>query len=228
MTPPKKKLFRKRKANPSEWKNNIRKRLRITGKEYTSQSGKKVPERLLKSVDCNKCKFKCTQNITEEQRADIFQLFWSLESYERKKDFVVSRIQEKKTRKYIDESTEDLKKKRKRDVHRTYSFDIDGSKIYVCKKFFKKTLDIGDAYIDNAVQNQSGGVYTGSDKRGKHVAHNKTSEEALNIVRRHIESFPAVEGHYSRKSSNRRYLGSDLNITKMHELYLEKYKGSVS
>ena len=55
-----------------------------------------------------------------------------------KKDFVVSKIKEKKTRKYIDEGNEDQKKKRKRDVHRSYAFDIDGSKINVCKKFFKK------------------------------------------------------------------------------------------
>lgn len=86
---------------------------------------------------------------------------------------------------------------------------------------------MGDAYIDNAMKNQSGGVFTGEDKRGKHKPHNKTKEEVLKIVRNHIESFPAVEGHYTRKSPNRKYLGAELNVPKMYQLYLENYKATV-
>ena len=66
----------------------------------------------------------------------------------RKKDFVISRVEEKKT-----ENTSvrivRKSKKRKRDIHRSYSFEVAGTKTIVCKKFFRKTLDISDAYIDN-------------------------------------------------------------------------------
>lgn len=149
MTPLKKKLYRKRKATPDEWKKNIRKKLRMSGKEYVSQRGKPVHQKVVKSVDCSKCKFKCSQKITEENRQKIFDLFWSLESYERKKDFIISRVEEKQTRKYIDPN-KDITQKRKRNIHRSYFFDIGGTKTIVCKMYVKKTLDVGDAYIDNA------------------------------------------------------------------------------
>ena len=198
----------------------------MSGKEYISQRGKNVPEKVVKLVDCNNCKYKCSKNITEDERRRIFELFWSLESYERKKDFVISRVEEKKTRKYVSQNSE-KKQKRKRDIHRSYSFEVAGTKTIVCKKFFRKTLDISDAYIDNAMTNESGGVFIGADKRGKHIPHNKTKDEDLQKVRQHIESFPAVEGHYTRKASNRKYLGAELNIPKMYQIYLENYKDKV-
>lgn len=167
MTPPKQRLFRKRKATPDEWKKNTRKKLRMSGKEYVSQRGKIVLGKMVKSVNCSSCKFKCSENISEEKRQKLIELFWSLNTYERKKDFLFSRIDEKQTRRYI-EPDKETGQKRKRDIHRSYFFDIDGTKTVVCKKFFKQTLDVGDAYIDNAMKNQSGGVFTGEDKRGKH------------------------------------------------------------
>ncbi|CAC5414853.1 unnamed protein product [Mytilus coruscus] len=226
MTPPKKKLFKKRKATPEDWKKNIRKKLRMSWKEYVSQRGKPIHQKVVKSVDCSKCKYKCSQKITEENRQKIFDLFWSLESYERKKDFIISRIEEKQTRKV--HRPKDITQKRKRNIHRSYFFDIGGTKTIVCKIYFKKTLDVGDAYIDNAMQNESGGVFIGADKRGKYNPHNKTKPEFLQKVRSHIESFPAVEGHYTRKSSNRRYLGAELNIPRMYQLYLDYYKEGIS
>jgi hypothetical protein len=48
------------------------------------------------------------------QRRRIFELFWSLESYVRKKDFVIPRVEEKKTRKYVSQNSEE-EQKRKRD-----------------------------------------------------------------------------------------------------------------
>lgn len=67
----------------------------------------------------------------------------------------------------------------------------------------------------------------GTDKRGKHEPHNKTTKYAMEVVRKHIESFPVVDGHYTRKDSNRKYLVADLNITRMHQLYLEQCKGEI-
>jgi hypothetical protein len=167
MTPPKQRLFRKRKATPDEWKKNTRKKLRMSGKEYVSQRGKIVLGKMVKSVNCSSCKFKCSENISEQNRQKLIELFWSLNTYERKKYFIISRIDEKQTRRYI-EPDKETGQKSKRDIHRSYFFDIDGTKTVVCKKFFKQTLYVGDAYIDNAMKNQSGGVFTGEDKRGKH------------------------------------------------------------
>lgn len=66
---------------------------------------------------------------------------------------------------------DERKQKRKRDVHRCFSFELDDSQVTVCKLLVLKTLDIGESYFDNAMKNRSRGVYSGSDKRGKNVSH---------------------------------------------------------
>ena len=47
---------------------------------------------------------------------------------------------------------------------------------------------------------------------------NKTSEARVYGVRYHIESFPTVESHYTRKMSKRQYLNGNLSITKMYPM----------
>ena len=73
----------------------------------------------------------------KRQRRRIFELFRSLESYVRKKDLVISRVEEKKTRKYVSQNSEE-EKKRKRDIHRSYSFEVVGTKTIVCEKVLQK------------------------------------------------------------------------------------------
>ena len=46
------------------------------------------------------------------------------------------------------------------------------------------------------------------------------------LIKEHIKSFPVMESHYMREQSSRRFLGSNLNLTKMYELFLEKYAGT--
>jgi hypothetical protein len=84
---------------------------------------------------------------------------------------------------------------------------VDGVRYHVCKKYFLATLGVSESFVHNALRNQQGGVYLGTDKRGKHEPHNKTTKNAMELVQKHIESFPVVEGHYTRKDSNRKWLG---------------------
>ncbi|XP_063447327.1 uncharacterized protein LOC134726858 [Mytilus trossulus] len=113
MTPPKKSLIRNRKANPETWKKNIRKKLRLSGKEYISAKGKVVEEKKVKSVDCSKCTYKCNLGIDDEHRQQIFTTFWSLDTDARKKDFIIANATQKKTRTYLDDNDEPVKKKEK-------------------------------------------------------------------------------------------------------------------
>ncbi|XP_076090122.1 uncharacterized protein LOC143062260 [Mytilus galloprovincialis] len=225
ITPPKKSLFRKRKATPETWKKNIRKKLRLSGKEYISVKGTVVEEKKVKPIDCSKCTFKCSLSIDDEHRQQIFKTFWSLDTNDRKKDFIIANTTQKKTRTYLDDNNEPVKKKK--NVHRSYSLNVDGNHVKICKKFFLTTLGISETFASNALQNQQDGVFIGEDKRGKHMPHNKTTKTAMELVRRHIESFPVVDGHYTRKDSNRKYLGADLNIKRMYELYIVQCKDQI-
>ncbi|CAG9831322.1 unnamed protein product [Diabrotica balteata] len=62
------------------------------------------------------------------------------------------------------------------------------------------------------------------DKRGRLASYNKTPDKLVQKVEKHIESFPTMESHYCRKSSNRLYLDPNLSISKMFKLYVEQYK----
>ena len=221
VTPVKKKLSRRRKSTPEGWKKNVRKQLHLTGKAYTSSSGKLVESKCVQPVNCEKCRFKCNSKFPHGQRERIFNSFWSLGSYERQKDFVCSMVDTKPTRTYVDEHNQTTKKKRM--VSRRFSlYDEDDIKQNVCKKFFLSTINLGEAYVDHALKNKSEGRFMGSETRGKHKPHNKTDDKDIKAVKEHIESFPKVEGHYTRKATNREFLGAELNITKMYELYKEK------
>ena len=58
---PKKKKRRKKIADPSKWKKNIRKENKNTGKSYISPANKQiVPAKSLKPLDCSTCRYKCS------------------------------------------------------------------------------------------------------------------------------------------------------------------------
>ncbi len=85
-------VYRKRSkrkyAAPEKWKDNIRKKQRNLGKAYISRCGKSVEERSLKPK-CTSCKFKCSEQICDDERKMIFNQFWSTGSKQRQMDFTL-------------------------------------------------------------------------------------------------------------------------------------------
>ena len=222
-TPPTKKLVRKRTPKPETWKQSVRKTLRLEGKAYVSQNGKARPSKKLRSADCSKCRFSC-QKISKERQEIIFNLFYSLGSYDRQKQFVCSNIVQRDTPTVLADKDSPLLSTKRRTVSRAFFFTIDGEKMRVCRRFFLATLAIGEGYVQHAMMNSQQGAFTGYDGRGKHTAHNKTTDRQLEHVKEHIQSFPCVESHYTRQDTQRHYLDASLNITKMYQLYEQKCK----
>lgn len=70
------------------------------------------------------------------------------------------------------------------------------------------------------------GITPLADMRGKHENRpNKISGQIKVQIDTHIKGFPKRSSHYSRERNDRKYyLSSDLNISKMHMMYLEKYE----
>ncbi|KAK7500448.1 hypothetical protein BaRGS_00008355 [Batillaria attramentaria] len=209
----------KRSARPETWKKNVRKTLKLQGKSHVSQSGKVVSEKKVSSVDCSKCRFGC-KDITGEDRKAIFDIFYALPSYERQKQFVCANIDEQESKTVFGKDQCPLPKKR--SVARAFYCTVKGSRVRVCKKFFLATLNIGEGYVSHAMANSDMGTFTGGDGRGRHRAHNRTHDSAVEGVRDHIRSFPCVESHYTRKGTKRQYLDASLTVTKMYHLYKEK------
>ena len=78
------------------------------------------------------------------------------------------------------------------------------------------------ASIQNLVPQIVRQTFYGKDSRGKGTPANKTPEADRQRVRKHTESLPAVESHYCRKNTGRRYLGSALNANSMHRIYVDE------
>ncbi|XP_028418647.1 uncharacterized protein LOC114544116 [Dendronephthya gigantea] len=77
-------LTRKRQRNPASWKRNIRKNKRQSGEKYINSRGNEQAARSVKTKkDCSKCKFKCSSNVTVEDRSAIFNEFWKMSDNEK-------------------------------------------------------------------------------------------------------------------------------------------------
>ena len=213
-SPKRKDLKRKRKQNQDLWKRNVRKRNRQAGLPYISQRGKEVPERKMKSIDCSRCRFKCSENISEEERQTIFRKYWGMMDYSRQRDFLCQHVTSSKPVRTAGHKMKSY----------VYKLSLEHKKVRVCITFFLATLNIGKKTIYNALLKTTSGIFSGADARGKKESVNKTPTESVDTVRRHIESFPRMESHYTRQTSKREYLSKDLSIRKMWQLYVDMCK----
>ena len=64
----------------------------------------------------------------------------------------------------------------------------------------------------------------GKDLRGQREGSSqKTSENKINDIKEHIQSFPRFESHYTRNHNpGKKYLNPELNITKIYNLYVDQ------
>ena len=108
--------------------------------------GAVIKEKTLKFVDCTKCTCKCNANIDEEQRQQFFQTFRSLDTNDRKKDCIIANTKGKITRTYLNEENEPVTKKK--NVHMSYSFNVGGNPVKVCKKCVLATLGISETFAN--------------------------------------------------------------------------------
>ncbi|XP_071056028.1 uncharacterized protein [Onthophagus taurus] len=202
-----KKLTPKKQRNPATWQANIRKSKREQGEEYVSARKKVVPAKSIKNLkDCSTCRFKCSTKISEEERADVFKSFYTLNKLA-KNTFIVANCEQHEP---------------DRRRNRRFFFTVNERKIQICKKYFLGTLDLSQKTIYNAMNNRTS--YSNMPqpiRQGCHIK-KKIPTEIKSAVIDHIKSFPRVESHYCRADTKREYLESDLSVVKMYELYIEK------
>jgi hypothetical protein len=66
------------------------------------------------------------------------------------------------------------------------------------------------------------------DSREKRLPVNKTTDEAIFNVQKHISSFSTYESHYTRRTNDTEYLPSHLNFTLIYKLYRSECNEPVS
>ncbi|CAC5415856.1 unnamed protein product [Mytilus coruscus] len=133
-----------------------------------------------------------------------------LGSYEKQRNFICQHVEQTKAKRCTTNRKENSN---------TYFLSTDGKKERVCKAFFLGILHVSKKTVEYSLKKKEHGVFVGRDNRGKKPSINRTPEGDRHFIREHIQSFPTVSSHYTRKDSNRQYLSSNLSVQKMHQLY---------
>lgn len=212
---------RKRVRNEKNWKKNIRKKNRLSGKEYFNTKNEIANEKSMKPPCPDKCRMKCNQRVTEEQRLKIHFEYWNANrSWDSKRQFVHSCI---KTMPVVRQRKRDGTKGSKSVSHK-FIFNFNHKEEVICKTFFLNTLSISDTFMRIALKNAGEAGLMTPDLRGKHIPANKLPSESLERIKNHISQFPVYESHHSRERTQRKYLGNHLNISTMYSLYVDECK----
>ncbi|XP_074025535.1 uncharacterized protein [Leptinotarsa decemlineata] len=217
---PKLKVTKKRKRNPNEWKKIKRILNRERGESYINSKGDLKPAKsvFVGNLCPDKCRLKCSEVFTLEEREQIFSSFYKLD-INAKNSLLFSSMQrsipQRKRTGAVNHKTATFK----------YTVTVGGKQTTVCKRAFVKLYNIGTKKVELIQASIKSGLGAPApDRRGKHKTRpNKTPDNVAAYIIQHISSFPAEESHYSRnKNIHKKYLPPLLSIPIMHKLYLEK------
>ena len=200
---------RKRERNVAEWKQNVRKRLRSNGMQYTRSDGQVCERRRMAYHRCGQCVNKCKDRVSEEARYNIFQSFWAMSDHSRQRDYICSHVQRKKPSKGRTKTTF------------VYYLTVEQERIRVCKQVFLATLNIGERTVRYAVEHSIGTGKSQEDRMGKHSPGRKKTDVEKKRVCDHIASFPALDSHYAIADTRKKYLEATLSVRKVYYLYKE-------
>ena len=206
---------RKRFKDTSLWQKEIRKRKRQAGEEYIGTSGKHILGKKIKlKKDCDgKCRYKCGKVFNNEEKENIHRTFWTFND-------------DKKAAFFLQTTKRQINENRKTDSRRKYTYNYfflkEEDEVKVCKDFYFGVLGVDDSRVRLIYQKLDAcdGV-TISDRRGKNTKC-RTPDETIAFVRQHIDSFPRVQSHYCRSSTQKEYLEPGLSVAIMYDMYVEK------
>ena len=210
---------RKRNRDEALWKRNILKRKRNTGNQYVNSRGHVVKAKSVQPYDCGGCRYKCKEKVSETDREKIFHSYWQLGRKDLQNDFITTHVDAHKKASGMPRS--------RKQCSRAYHFTLNGRRVRVCKEFFLKTLNVSNKLIHyNVSKMRTSFGTTRADGRGCSVSGNKISEAKREEVRKHIASFPAMESHYCRSGTTKKYLEANLSVKEMYRLYCEGVNGA--
>ncbi|RUS76450.1 hypothetical protein EGW08_015791 [Elysia chlorotica] len=200
----------KRSRNEESWLCNIRKRLRLKGEAYTSVRGKPVEAKLVKEVDCSKCLFTCTSKIDESQRIVLNKMYWELDTYEKKINYLSE---------YVETYSPKKQTTGRKAFSRRYFFAVNGVKVRVCKDFFLSTLHISESTIATALKKTRNGPDSIADMRGRHKAGKKSPEDTLQNIRELIIYLTGFRPHKPANNLMVKMKPELFDVNRLYQIY---------
>ncbi|CAF4755652.1 unnamed protein product [Pieris macdunnoughi] len=171
-----------------------------------------------------KCRYKCPDKISHQQRLECFTKFWQLGDRAMQWNFIIKYSVKMKKKRCLNQDTPNNRK----HTFKYYLPLITGSseshceKTEVCQTMFINTLAVSTRILKTAWKKYDGSAILEEDRRGRHDNHKIVIDDAMKqSVCDHVRAFVPVESHYIRKNSQKLYLQGDLSIAKMFKLYLE-------
>ncbi|XP_068206989.1 papilin-like isoform X2 [Palaemon carinicauda] len=203
----------KRGRNPDGWRMNIVKKLRNEGKAYISRKSNKLVEaRKIGPACSNGCFERLTMPVVEA----LFKEYWALGDYNAQTAYLLNLMDPMPVK---CPRTPNKKKNRTQTI--MYHVMYGGVEHSVCKKGFCSIFGISDRRVRVALERSARG--DPSDRRGKNPRVTKFVGPKADLVRTHIQNLPTMSSqcHLCAKSGDRVYLDSNLNIVRLHQMYLD-------
>lgn len=201
-----------------------RKKQKDLGLAYINTSGDVVPRKYMKENPCTNskiCNNQCN-TFTEETRQSIFDFYWNLGCSDKQKRFLsdcASVCRVKRRRK--------SKKVKARSITVQYFLIKGNAREPVCKQFLLATLSVTVRLLRTVLSNKKYEKFPEPDSRGRHVPHNKVTEDLISNFKEFISSLPAVPSHYCRSSSSKAYLPTDVkSLNNLYRMYVSQQKSN--
>ncbi|CAJ1062983.1 uncharacterized protein LOC122881504 isoform X1 [Xyrichtys novacula] len=147
---------RARVSDPSRWKQNKQKQLRMEGKAYVSKrkrdgeivtkQPRAVGPRCTSSV-CKKASNRLCREIDEDIRQKVFEEFWQGMNWAQRKLYVAGQVDCDPV-----ERSRAVGSQSRRSVSLRYHLLVDGKRKQVCKNMFLSTLGVGEWSVLNWAQ----------------------------------------------------------------------------
>ncbi|XP_033127156.1 uncharacterized protein LOC117124927 [Anneissia japonica] len=170
---------------------------------------------------CEKSKFRECQLLTEEDRREIFERFWTMESWEARRAYITALINKVNIK----------QKKTEGQSRRASSFSYtlklqDGSAVQVCKPLFCSTLALSTKTIVLWMEDKK--TNDGNNNQEKSVKAPKTGKQApvsetdMNFLKGWLGSLPMVPSHYCHNIptyQDKKFLFEGTSIAQLHRDY---------
>ena len=205
----------KRKGDPTLWKKNVQKQMRMEGKKYLGTKKSKADgkwdycvergERIITprgcSKRCDKSSSKGCSKFSEEERRNLFTSFWENMNWDEKKVYCNSLVEVRTVGRRTSEGES------RRNVSYRYFLRKSQERVCVCKNMFLSTLGVGERTVYEWIKNTKSGIPDKPNKSSKKSeARRERDHELRESVTQYLAQLPKMESHYCRASTSKIYL----------------------